>query len=675
MTMFAHRLPLRRAGFFACGLAALLSLALVACSGGGGANGVNASTGTGGTGGPGASCDFNIASEPQALTAVEVERLVARAVEASTALGAHSTIAVVDRVGNVLATYRMTGAGTTVDIRSGRNQSGQTGQTEQTLGLDGLNGVVGSDLAAIAKAITGAYLSSSGNAFSTRTASGIVQEHFPATIARTAGGPLFGVQFSQLPCGDLVTRGDGVAGGPHRSPLGLAADPGGFPIYKNGRVVGGIGVMADGVYGLDPDPTDIDTDLDERIAQSALGAVGEFAAPSCIRADRITAGGISLSYSDADATLVPVSAASLADPKAFGKGTYIAVPGYIGTAAARDGTAYGGTASGVAPDSADFAGRNGYILVDAIGVNRYPPMASLQPAGGAGLSATEVREMLSQALGVAHQARAQIRRPVGAGAEITASVVDAGGNLLGLARTSDAPLFGTDVSLQKARTAAFFSSPTAGALLAAQPDGHYVSAIGVDSAPYSISGYALAARGFFGSVNAFSDGIAFTPRSIGNIARPYFPDGIDGMPNGPFSKPSTSWSVFNVGLQLDVVYARFIQSIVDPADAGTSCTASGVNGLPQLRNGIQVFPGAVPIYRNGVLIGAIGVSGDGVDQDDMVSILGLARAADALHTGIGNAPAGIRADTLQPQGVRLRYVQCPQAPFNDSDVQNVCSSL
>ncbi len=46
--------------------------------------------------------------------------------------------------------------------------------------------------------------------------------------------------------------------GPKRSPLGLAADPGGFPLYKNGVVVGGIGVMADGVYGFDPEIQDVD---------------------------------------------------------------------------------------------------------------------------------------------------------------------------------------------------------------------------------------------------------------------------------------------------------------------------------------------------------------------------------------------------------------------------------
>jgi uncharacterized protein GlcG (DUF336 family) len=640
---------------------ASLLLALCACSGGGGGggNGLEPPAGGGDTSG---GCGFSIAVAPQALSAADVEGLVARAVEASVALGAQSTVAVVDRVGNVLAVYRMNGARATVDIRSGRELGGRT------LGLDGLNGVVGSDLAAIAKAITGAYLSSSGNAFSTRTASGIVQDHFPASILRAPSGPLSGVQFSQLPCGDLVARGAVPGGGPHRSPLGLAADPGGFPLYKNGRVVGGIGVIADGVYGLDPDPTDSDTDADERIAQSATGV---FAAPACIRADRITAGGIALAFTDSDARLLSTSASSLADARVSGKGSYVTVAGYFDTAAARAGTAFGESASGVAADLASFAARGGHILVDGAGTNRYPASASLQPAGGAGMTAAEVRELLNQALGVANQARAQIRRPVGAAAQVTVTVVDTGGNALGLVRTPDAPVFGIDVSLQKARTAAYFSSTQAAGLLAAQPDGHYFSAIGVHSAPFSIAGYLGAGRSFTGAASLFADGIAFTPRSLANIARPAFPDGIDGTPHGPLAPPASAWSPFNTGLQLDLVYGRLIQSIVDPADSGTSCTASAA----QLRNGIQIFPGAVPVYRGSVLIGAIGVSGDGVDQDDMVSFLGLARAAAVLGTGIGNAPATLRADTLQVQGVRLRYAQCPQAPFLNSEDANVCAAL
>jgi len=63
----------------------------------------------------------------------------------------------------------MNGATTTFTIKSGIVNSNS--------GLENI-AVVPSDLAAIAKAISGSYLASEGNAFSTRVASQIVQEHF-----------------------------------------------------------------------------------------------------------------------------------------------------------------------------------------------------------------------------------------------------------------------------------------------------------------------------------------------------------------------------------------------------------------------------------------------------------------------------------------------------------------
>jgi hypothetical protein len=86
----------------------------------------------------------------------------------------------------------------------------------------------------------------------------------------------------------------------------------------------------------------------------------------------------------------------------------------------------------------------------------------------------------------------------------------------------------------------------------------------------------------------------------------------------------------------------------------------------------------VPIYRGGVLIGGIGVSGDGIDQDDMISFLGLNNAGAKLGT-LGNAPVAIRADRivvdLGDARVRLRYVNCPFAPFLDTAAQNPCEGL
>jgi hypothetical protein len=167
--------------------------------------------------------------------------------------------------------------------------------------------------------------------------------------------------------------------------------------------------------------------------------------------------------------------------------------------------------------------------------------------------------------------------------------------------------------------------------------------------------------------------VAFADRSGGNLARPFYPDGINGTPNGPFSKPFNSWSPFTDGLQLDLVLNELVNHVFYVAglggDVGQNCSTIASGRLP---NGIQIFPGSVPIYRGNTLVGGIGVSGDGVDQDDMISFLGLDEAGKILGT-INNAPKNMRADTLTPQGTRLRYVQCPQAPYINSSEQNVCS--
>jgi hypothetical protein len=46
-----------------------------------------------------------------------------------------------------------------------------------------------------------------------------------------------------------------------------------------------------------------------------------------------------------------------------------------------------------------------------------------------------------------------------------------------------------------------------------------------------------------------------------------------------------------------------------------------------------------------------------------------------LRQAFGNGERGrnIRSDQFSPQGVRLRYVLCPQKPFLDSEEQRVCN--
>ena len=63
----------------------------------------------------------------------------------------------------------------------------------------------------------------------------------------------------------------------------------------------------------------------------------------------------------------------------------------------------------------------------------------------------------------------------------------------------------------------------------------------------------------------------------------------------------------------------------------------------------------------------------------MISFLGLNNGAVRAGGGLGNAPRDIRADRILVQvgsrQVRLRYVNCPFAPFLDTSAQNVCEGL
>ncbi|VWX58904.1 heme-binding protein [Sphingorhabdus sp. 109] len=678
-----------RKPFFTSALSAA-ALVLTSCGGGGDSNDFGGTpspapsptpaptppaTGTGG---------LFAAPAQRSLTVADVQTIIAQAVGEAQARNLPSVIAVVDRVGNVLAVFDMNGSnGGSSEITISNRQIGGLAGPADLVGLQGQQ--VPAAAAAIAKAVTGAYLSSSGNAFSSRTASQIAQEHFPPapTTVGLESGPLFGVQFSQLPCSDLSQRfnamgGTGALIGPKRSPLGLAADPGGMPLYKDGVVVGGIGVMGDGNYGFDPNILDVDNDDEEAIA---LAGIQGFAPPASIAANRISVDGTSLRFSDMVVSDLSPLQNNFAAINTAAVGQLITVTGYTnGTIIA--GTAYGTEASGIrASKTTEFSNSDAFVLTDGSGANRYPIRGGTDAAAvTTPLTASEVRAILEEAFLVISRARAQIRQPLDSRMQATVSVVDTRGQILGIVRTPDGPVFGTDVSLQKARTAAFFSGAVAGQELLATPV----------FAPFAnVPAHVQRVRDFLGDPNALTGTVAFADRSGGNLARPYFPDGEIGRPPGPLSiEQSSRFSPFAVGLQLDLVFPNIVQHVGFVRSGGVSadtdqrCTQlpaiAGTGGQNRLSNGMQIFPGSVPIYRGNTLIGGIGVSGDGIDQDDMASFLGLHNAGVRLGT-IGNAPKAIRADNvvvdLGNANVRLRYVNCPFAPFLDTSEQNVCEGL
>ncbi len=181
---------------------------------------------------------------------------------------------------------------------------------------------------------------------------------------------------------------------------------------------------------------------------------------------------------------------------------------------------------------------------------------------------------------------------------MTIAVSDLDGTLIGLYRMTDGTVFSIDVAATKARNVIYFSGMNRQAA----------------------------------DLNQVPMGTAVTNRTIGFGAQPFFPSGIDGTPPGPF---------FNL----------YTQDTGNPCTQGFQVPSAAWPKANQ--SGVVFFPGSEPLYINGVLVGGLGVSGDGVDQDDYVTAGGAAGF---------EAPADIRADQIVIDGVRLPYLKFPRNP-------------
>lgn len=395
-----------------------------------------------------------------------------------------------------------------------------------------------------------------------------------------------------------------------------------------------------------------------------------------------------------------------------------------------------------APAGARFASAQGEVLVDGVAANprfmqasgpNFIGLDSVNPPPGVGptdgLTSDDVSELLVESLRLAERTRAQTRRPLGGQARVDVAVVDLDGNVIGFARSRDALLDGVDVTIAKTRTAAFWSKALAqqqlrdavdplgnAGLLNTRPFGDYVD----DTAAF----LGLPAP----AVNTdppFNGDIAWSSIALGGISNPDFPPGVADADEGPLSRATGEWSIFSTGIQTEVVLpgialaicdevpdlAAVLESLlatgldpyndaqrqlicnsarvgllgVNDPDAQTNCLVGTQNDLAApdeitgLQNGFHIFQGAVPIYRGNELIGAIGVSGDGAEQDDFVPFVALSETgkaqrqpARAIANPINNAPENIRADNVEVQNIFLRYVVCPTAPYLTSNEQTAC---
>jgi len=536
------------------------------------------------------------------LSTSDVQTVIAQAVSAAVALNRPVTVAVTDKEGNVLGVFTMTGAPSRTRFvgNSGFTQEPNPITGLVQFGLEGLNLpplLMPVRRAAISKAGTAAFFSTQGNAFTPRTAGFIIQEHIPPGVDFRPGGPLFGVQFSQLECSDIKRPG---------LPFGLSGDPGAVPLYKNGVHVGGVGIEGDGAYTVDRIPADFDKPFEEIIA---VAAGRGFEPPPLIRGDTILVDGVRLPYvnvTDEDAPRPPTI-------------PFANLPGAVDF----DFPIRSARPSAFVPQT--IGGVNG-----AVDLRFFPFNNSLSGSANA-LTASDVTTIIAQAAQQADITRAAIRQPLGSAARVSITVVDTEGRVLGIFRTFDAPVFGFDVSAQKARTAALFTRRNAGSILRAAGFGNYVDRAAADSLNLDGS-------------------VAYSDRAVGFLHRPFYPDGINGTPPGPFSTGIGQWSIFNVGLQLDLIKRNLEQTLASPPifPANVPCSP-----IPNIPNGIQIFAGSVPLYKSGELVGAIGISGDGIDQDD---IIGSAGSRGYV------APAEIRTDQLIIRGTRLPFVKFPRSP-------------
>ncbi len=227
--------------------------------------------------------------------------------------------------------------------------------------------------------------------------------------------------------------------------------------------------------------------------------------------------------------------------------------------------------------------------------------------GAQPLSAEEVDAIIQSGVERALATRAAIRLPLEARTAMMLAVSDTNDKLLGLYRMPDATVFSIDVAVAKSRNVIYFSSSTIDPVDTLDTP-----------APGDVRG------------QAFPPGTAITNRTLSFGAQPFFPSGIDTTDPGPFRR-------------------IFLE------DSARPCT-NGREPANGRQNGIVFFPGSAPLYRDGVLIGGFGVSGDGVEQDDIVTNAGTE------GDGGFKAPEGIRADQIEVRGVRLPYLKFNRRP-------------
>jgi uncharacterized protein GlcG (DUF336 family) len=403
---------------------------------------------------------------------------------------------------------------------------------------------------------------------------------------------------------------------------GIGTLPGGIPIYKANDLVGGIGVFFPGTTGFaSAENSSLSATFNPALPDLSL--VAEYMAFAAVGGDPALA----LPVGTLDG-VAPVP--NITFPLGPGQGVNLAgiALTILGPGAPGQGPSTLFTFGQSLGTSHRFADVNEPVDTSGHTLLEGQPMASgwlVLPHNGVGISTADVTRMINQGIAEASQVRAQIRLPLGSTTKMVFAVADSTGELLGLYRMPDATIFSIDVAVAKARNVAYYDN-------AAQLQ------------PQDL-------------IPGLPPGVAFTNRTFRYTAQPRFPEGIDNTPPGPQSILNDPG--INPHNGLDSTFplpASDYQSAYgfDSFNPGSNFH-SPFNVRKQ--NGVVFFPGSSAVYKavNGfsTIVGGLGASGDGVNQDDIIT----------SFAGAGFAPPdALRADQFFLRGVRLPYVTFPRNP-------------
>jgi len=244
-------------------------------------------------------------------------------------------------------------------------------------------------------------------------------------------------------------------------------------------------------------------------------------------------------------------------------------------------------------DTAGVTALNGTFVIAAKNGGCAPNEYLAGPSGGSSLTQSDVDGIVQRAIATAKKTRGAIRLPLNSYARMVIAVADTDGSILALYRMPDATVFSIDVAIAKARNVIYFSQT------------------GLQGVPA---------------------GTAISNRTIAFGSQPFFPPGIDSR-------------VFDVGPG-PFYNSLFLFDLANPCSQGTQ--AKNAN-----QNGVVFFAGSTPLYRGNTLVGGLGISGDGIEQDDYVSYFGAGPFLPATK---------MWADRIKIDGARLPMFKFPRQP-------------